>query len=228
MFKHKGQGVSCRVDIFSRASVLKGQGLLLLTDLLDLFSCHDCEYSQTEASIIIWMITPNTFISCLVGLILTLALNRLWTQPKRHVIFMAGFISSECNFSGLVTKSNPLWLWLHMLHRPLEYGRWLGGLFLLYFMGFGPTNPFDFYLLCEVSTVVSAQAVWIWQYRNRDENILPGGKPKSNIPAWLSLLSGHLHIALLRQFPKCVSIRALMTYFVSFFSSSFPHRTIES
>lgn len=34
IFKHKGQGASCRVDIFNRALVLKEQGLLLMTDLL--------------------------------------------------------------------------------------------------------------------------------------------------------------------------------------------------
>lgn len=67
---------------------------MLLTDLLGtcLARCKH-EYIQTEASIIIRMITPNTFISCSVGLILILNPPRLWTLPKHHLIFMVGFIS---------------------------------------------------------------------------------------------------------------------------------------
>lgn len=95
IFKHKGQGVSCRVAIFNRAFVLKEQGLLLLTDLLETCLTATSMNISKQAAIIIRMITLNTFISCLFGLILVHTLNphRLWTESKQHLIFMVGFIS---------------------------------------------------------------------------------------------------------------------------------------
>lgn len=69
------------------------------------------------------MIIPNTIPSCLPFLILTFDLHRLWTQPEHNLIFMVGFISSQRDFSGSVTKSNPLWLWLHVFHS-LGCGTW--------------------------------------------------------------------------------------------------------
>lgn len=79
---------------FNRASVLKEQGLLLLTDLLETcLAATNMEYIQTEAFIMVGMITPNTFISCLPFLILAFDLHRLWSQPEHHLIFMVGFIS---------------------------------------------------------------------------------------------------------------------------------------
>lgn len=39
---------------------------------------------------------------------------------------------------------------------------------------------------------------------------MPGGKTVSSILTWLALLSGHLHIALLRLFLMHISIRALI------------------
>lgn len=74
--------------------MLKEQGLLLLTDLLETCSAAtNMDYIQTEASIIVGMITPNTFISCLLILILTFDPHRLWTRPEHHLVFMVGFIS---------------------------------------------------------------------------------------------------------------------------------------
>lgn len=79
---------------FNRASVLKEQGLLLLTGLLETcLAATNMKSIQTEASIIVGMITPNTFISCVLILILTFDPHRLWTQPEHHLIFMDGFIS---------------------------------------------------------------------------------------------------------------------------------------